>query len=107
MFTPGPIISGFNIWGTIAFDPLELNVTTTGDGFTFTTVPPKMKTTVGLFSVFTYSLITSPTFLPTVTVDLVNAEKRFGKRGSIILMADDSQQKDLIALLENDHLYIV
>ncbi|KAM3378832.1 potassium channel KAT3 [Capsicum galapagoense] len=35
------------------------------------------------------------------------AEKRFGKRGSIILMADGSQREDLCALRENDHLYIV
>ncbi|KAH0642570.1 hypothetical protein KY290_035305 [Solanum tuberosum] len=38
---------------------------------------------------------------------LTTAEKKFGKRGSMILMADGSQWKDLGALQENDHLYIV
>ncbi|XP_055820664.1 potassium channel KAT3-like [Solanum dulcamara] len=38
---------------------------------------------------------------------LTISEKKFGKRGSIILMADGSQQEDLGALRENDHLYIV
>lgn len=42
-----------------------------------------------------------------IEVLLTIAEKRFGKRGSMILMADGSQREDLGALRENDHLYIV
>ncbi|XP_044464837.1 potassium channel KAT3 isoform X2 [Mangifera indica] len=34
------------------------------------------------------------------------AEKKFGRRGSTILMDDGSQVEDLNALRENDHLYI-
>ncbi|GMJ11089.1 potassium channel in Arabidopsis thaliana 3, ARABIDOPSIS THALIANA K+ RECTIFYING CHANNEL 1 [Hibiscus trionum] len=35
------------------------------------------------------------------------AEKKFGKRGSTILMADGSEVEELNALRENDHLFIV
>jgi hypothetical protein len=45
--------------------------------------------------------------LPDTIEDLFRiAEKKFGKRGSTILMADASQVEDLNALRENDHLYI-
>ncbi|KAF8400772.1 hypothetical protein HHK36_014073 [Tetracentron sinense] len=37
---------------------------------------------------------------------LTLAEKKFGKRGSNILMADGSQVEELSALRENDHLFI-
>lgn len=36
----------------------------------------------------------------------MHAEKKFGKRGTTILMADGSQVEDLSALRENDHLFI-
>ena len=36
----------------------------------------------------------------------VNAEKKFGKKGSTILMADGSEMEELSALRENDHLFI-
>lgn len=39
-------------------------------------------------------------------LNFVDAEKKFGKRGSKILMADGSQVEELDALRENDHLYI-
>lgn len=39
-------------------------------------------------------------------VTLVDAEKKFGKRGNTILMANGSQVEELNALRENDHLYI-
>ncbi|KAF4363588.1 hypothetical protein F8388_002129 [Cannabis sativa] len=67
MLTPGPITSGFKIWGVTRLGPLELNAATTGDGRTFNTVPPKLSTAVGLGTDFTYSLIKSPLFLPTAT----------------------------------------
>ncbi|KAF5812465.1 hypothetical protein HanXRQr2_Chr03g0086731 [Helianthus annuus] len=67
MLTPGPITSGFIICGVTVLGPLELNAATTGDGFTPNTVPPKLRTAVGLASDFKYSLISSPTFLPTAT----------------------------------------
>lgn len=38
---------------------------------------------------------------------LMFAEKRLGKRGKAILMADGSQVEELDALRENDHLYIL
>ncbi|KAI3687395.1 hypothetical protein L1987_81090 [Smallanthus sonchifolius] len=45
--------------------------------------------------------------LPDSMEDLLNlAEKKFGKRGTTILMADGSQVEDLNALRENDHLFI-
>ncbi|XP_024985614.1 potassium channel KAT3 [Cynara cardunculus var. scolymus] len=45
--------------------------------------------------------------LPDSIEDLFNlAEKKFGKRGTTILMADASQVEDLNALRENDHLFI-
>lgn len=34
------------------------------------------------------------------------AEKKFGKKGSTILMEDGSQVEDIGALRENDHLFI-
>ncbi|PPD73389.1 hypothetical protein GOBAR_DD29687 [Gossypium barbadense] len=47
-------------------------------------------------------------FLPNSIADLFNlAEKKLGKRGSTILMADGSEVEDLSALRENDHLFIV
>lgn len=46
--------------------------------------------------------------LPRTIEDLLKiAEKRLGKRGTIILMADGSEVEELNALRENDHLYIV
>ncbi|XP_075076036.1 potassium channel KAT3-like [Nicotiana tabacum] len=49
-----------------------------------------------------------PIHLPESVEGLLTiAEKRFGKRGSKILMANGSQMEDLGALQENDHLYIV
>nr|GMC92625.1 hypothetical protein CKAN_02524000 [Ipomoea batatas] len=68
IFTPGPITSGFRICGVTVLGPLELNAAITGDGLTFTTVPPKLSTAVGFFAVFAYSLIASPVFIPTATV---------------------------------------
>nr|GMC92680.1 hypothetical protein CKAN_02524000 [Ipomoea batatas] len=68
IFTPGPITSGLRICGVTVLGPLELNAAITGDGFTFTTVPPKLRTAVGFFAVFAYSLIASPVFIPTATV---------------------------------------
>ncbi|CAI9094381.1 OLC1v1030106C2 [Oldenlandia corymbosa var. corymbosa] len=45
--------------------------------------------------------------LPDTVEDLLKiAEKRFGKKGTSILMANGSQVEDLNALRENDHLYI-
>ncbi|KAM0046358.1 putative cyclic nucleotide-binding domain, potassium channel, voltage-dependent, EAG/ELK/ERG [Helianthus debilis subsp. tardiflorus] len=45
--------------------------------------------------------------LPDSVEDLLNlAEKKFGKRGTTVLMADGSQVEDLNALRENDHLFI-
>ncbi|PWA95017.1 potassium channel, voltage-dependent, EAG/ELK/ERG [Artemisia annua] len=45
--------------------------------------------------------------LPESIEDLLNlAEKKFGKRGTTVLMADASQVEDLNALRENDHLFI-
>ncbi|PSS01175.1 Potassium channel like [Actinidia chinensis var. chinensis] len=45
--------------------------------------------------------------LPDSIEDLLSlAEKKFGKRGSTILMADGSQVEELKALRENDHLFI-
>ncbi|XP_059643758.1 potassium channel KAT3 [Cornus florida] len=45
--------------------------------------------------------------LPDSIEDLLRlAEKKFGKRGSTILMADGSQVEELSALRENDHLFI-
>ncbi|XP_076899611.1 potassium channel KAT3-like [Bidens hawaiensis] len=45
--------------------------------------------------------------LPDSVEDLLNlAEKKFGKRGTTILMADGTQVEDLNALRENDHLFI-
>lgn len=35
-----------------------------------------------------------------------HAEKKFGKRGSTVVMADGSEVEDLNALRENDELYI-
>ncbi|KAL9672399.1 hypothetical protein QQ045_028649 [Rhodiola kirilowii] len=35
------------------------------------------------------------------------AEKKFGKKGEVILMADGSRVEDLDVLRENDHLYII
>ncbi|WRX33145.1 hypothetical protein QQP08_025632 [Theobroma cacao] len=67
MLTPGPITSGFKICGVTILGPRELNAATTGEGRTFNTVPPKTKTAVGLGSDRAYSLIRSPTFLPTAT----------------------------------------
>ncbi|KAK6139417.1 hypothetical protein DH2020_026842 [Rehmannia glutinosa] len=52
IFTPGPITSGFNICGVTVFGPLEQNAATTGDDFTFTTIPPKLNTAVGFSAVF-------------------------------------------------------
>ncbi|TYI17508.1 hypothetical protein ES332_A07G029400v1 [Gossypium tomentosum] len=47
-------------------------------------------------------------YLPNSIADLFNlAEKKLGKRGSTILMADGSEVEDLSALRENDHLFIV
>ncbi|CDP18439.1 unnamed protein product [Coffea canephora] len=46
--------------------------------------------------------------LPDTIEDLLRlAEKRLGKRGTAILMADGSQVEDLNTLRENDHLYIL
>ncbi|POO03770.1 Voltage dependent potassium channel [Trema orientale] len=46
-------------------------------------------------------------YLPDTIEDLFRlAEKKFGKRGSIIVMADGSQVEELNALRENDHLFI-
>lgn len=36
----------------------------------------------------------------------MNAEKKLGKRGTTVLMADGSQVEDIRALRDNDHLYI-
>lgn len=45
--------------------------------------------------------------LPESVEDLFRlAEKKFGKRGSTILMADGSEVEELSALRENDHLFI-
>ncbi|KAJ0799285.1 putative KHA domain-containing protein [Helianthus annuus] len=45
--------------------------------------------------------------LPDSVEDLLNlAEKKFGKRGTTVLLADGSQVEDLNALRENDHLFI-
>ncbi|KAK4559209.1 hypothetical protein RGQ29_008453 [Quercus rubra] len=45
--------------------------------------------------------------LPESVEDLFRlAEKKFGKRGSTILMADGSEMEELSALRENDHLFI-
>ncbi|KAF8034815.1 hypothetical protein BT93_C0975 [Corymbia citriodora subsp. variegata] len=45
--------------------------------------------------------------LPDSIEDLLKiAEKKFGKRGSTILMADGAKVEELNALRENDHLYI-
>ncbi|CAH1451632.1 unnamed protein product [Lactuca virosa] len=45
--------------------------------------------------------------LPDSIEDLLNlAEKKFGKRGTTVLMADASQVEDLNALRENDHVFI-
>ena len=38
--------------------------------------------------------------------NFVGAEKKFGQRGSSIVMADGSEVEELDALRENDHLYI-
>ncbi|XVF35502.1 hypothetical protein REPUB_Repub18cG0151100 [Reevesia pubescens] len=47
-------------------------------------------------------------YLPDSIEDLFSlAEKKFGKRGSTILMADGSEVEELNALRENDHLFIV
>ncbi|XP_016744733.1 potassium channel KAT3-like [Gossypium hirsutum] len=47
-------------------------------------------------------------YLPNSIADLFNlAEKKLGKRGSTILMADGSEVEDLSSLRENDHLFIV
>ncbi|KAK8649957.1 hypothetical protein V6N13_139610 [Hibiscus sabdariffa] len=47
-------------------------------------------------------------YLPDSLEDLFRlAEKKFGKRGSTILMADGSEVEELNALRENDHLFIV
>ncbi|XVF48480.1 hypothetical protein PTKIN_Ptkin03bG0193700 [Pterospermum kingtungense] len=47
-------------------------------------------------------------YLPDSIEDLFNlAEKKFGKKGSTILMADGSEVGELNALRENDHLFIV
>ncbi|KAH1131708.1 hypothetical protein J1N35_003086 [Gossypium stocksii] len=47
-------------------------------------------------------------YLPNSIADLFNlAEKKLGKRGSTILMADGSEVEDFSALRENDHLFIV
>ncbi|KAK6236874.1 hypothetical protein QUC31_020669 [Theobroma cacao] len=47
-------------------------------------------------------------YLPDSIEDLFRlAEKKFGKRGSTILMADGSEVEELNALRENDHLFIV
>lgn len=35
-----------------------------------------------------------------------HAEKKFGKQGNTILMEDGSLVEDLVALRENDHLFI-
>ena len=39
-------------------------------------------------------------------VTFVNAEKKFGKQGNTILMADGTQVEELSAVRENDRLYI-
>ncbi|KAJ9183450.1 hypothetical protein P3X46_007301 [Hevea brasiliensis] len=45
--------------------------------------------------------------LPDSIEDLFRlAEKKFGKQGNTILMEDGSQVEDLVALRENDHLFI-
>ncbi|KAL3844141.1 hypothetical protein ACJIZ3_001544 [Penstemon smallii] len=45
--------------------------------------------------------------LPDSIEDLLSlAEKKLGKRGTTILMADGSQVEDISALRDNDHLYI-
>ncbi|KAJ0524246.1 hypothetical protein HanIR_Chr10g0502421 [Helianthus annuus] len=67
MLTPGPITSGLSICGVTMLGPLELNAATTGDGLTPKTVPPNLSSAMGLASVFKYSLISSPVFLPTAT----------------------------------------
>ncbi|GLU01394.1 hypothetical protein SLE2022_187040 [Rubroshorea leprosula] len=47
-------------------------------------------------------------YLPDSVEDLLRlAEKKFGKQGSTILMADGSQVEELNALRENDHLFII
>ncbi|KAB2049859.1 hypothetical protein ES319_A13G206400v1, partial [Gossypium barbadense] len=47
-------------------------------------------------------------YLPDSLQDLFNlAEKKFGKRGSTILMADGSKVEELNVLRENDHLFVV
>ncbi|GKU87152.1 hypothetical protein SLEP1_g1596 [Rubroshorea leprosula] len=47
-------------------------------------------------------------YLPDSVEDLFRlAEKKFGKQGSTILMADGSQVEELNALRENDHLFII
>ncbi|GFZ08426.1 potassium channel protein [Actinidia rufa] len=43
---------------------------------------------------------------PNTTGEANTEEKKFGKRGSTILMADGSQVEELKALRENDHLFI-
>ncbi|KAH7840674.1 hypothetical protein Vadar_020079 [Vaccinium darrowii] len=46
--------------------------------------------------------------LPDSVEDLLSlAEKKFGKKGCTILMADGSQVEELQALRENDHLFII
>lgn len=39
-------------------------------------------------------------------LNLVDAEKKFGKHVNTILMKDGSEVEELVALRENDHLYI-
>lgn len=39
-------------------------------------------------------------------LNLIHAEKKFGKRGNTILMEDGSQVEELVALRENDNLFI-
>ncbi|GER36072.1 heme-responsive zinc finger transcription factor HAP1 [Striga asiatica] len=67
MLTPGPVTSGLRISGVTEFGPLELNAATTGAGFTFTIVPPKLSTAVAFLCVVRYSFIASPDICPTAT----------------------------------------
>ncbi|KAK1438218.1 hypothetical protein QVD17_04024 [Tagetes erecta] len=46
--------------------------------------------------------------LPESVQELLDlAEKKLGKRGSVIVMEDGSQVEDLDALRDNDHLFIL
>ena len=59
ILTPGPITSGFKIYGVTVLGALELNPATMGEGRTFNTVPPKVSRAVRLRSNLKYFLIKS------------------------------------------------